>query len=66
MSALMKRRHQVEILGGHLDLPEAKGRIGVEWSHGNVVDSGELDVIDHGYEGNEYVVETNTQRRVRA
>lgn len=60
-SGLMKRTHQVEILGGHFDLPEAKVRIEVEWRHGNVVDSGELDVIDYGCKGNEHVVETNTQ-----
>ena len=46
---------------GHFDLPEAKVHIEVEWRHGNVVDSGELDVIDYGCKGNEHVVETNTQ-----
>ena len=61
----MKWAHQIEILGGHLDLLEAKGRIEVKWSHRNVVDSGELDVTDHGCEGNECAIKTNMQHQGR-
>ena len=65
MSALVKWTHQVEIPEGHLDLLEAKGCVEVEWSRGNVVNGGKLDGVDHGHEGNERVIETNTQRQVR-
>lgn len=61
----MKRTYQVETPGCHLHLPKAKGRVEVEWSRGDIVDGGELDGIDHGHEGNERGVETNTQCRVR-
>ena len=61
----MKWAHQIEILGGHLDLLEAKRHIEVEWNRRSVVDSGELDVTDHGCEGNECVIETNMQHRGR-
>ena len=43
---------QDTIPSGHLDLPKELRAIEVDWSHGNIVNGGELDGIGCGHNGN--------------